>query len=111
MPSLLSSETVASLMPGSSTCCAQPVSKATRPRFCALAALCTPGLANGDAAGTLVGASFSMAASGFSVLLFSNSPKKGRPSLASFSAARKRAGCGSTKASTERINRSASGRL
>ena len=85
------SEIVASLMPGSSTGWAQPVRMATRPRL-APAGAWRPGDAIGEAGGTAAGASFSIAASGCSAGTASNRPANGRPSFASFSAARNRAG-------------------
>ena len=109
-PRRVSSEIAASLIPGSSTGCAQPVRMATRFSRLPVVDVWTPAFAIGDPGGTEVGASLSISATGFSAGTLSKNFAKGWPSFASRSAARNRAGRGSTKASRARIRRSAGGR-
>ena len=74
-PTRVSSRIAASLMPGSSTDCAQPVRIATRPRRAPVAA-CTAGADIADFLGKVAGASASIAAKGFSTAILSRIPAK-----------------------------------
>ncbi len=96
-PRRVNSRTVASLIPGLSTCCAQPVIRATRLRRLPLYlpwASKTRGRSMAEAAGTRAGAR--------STIPFSrpgNIALKGRPRAAALSARRNTPGDGTTKAS------------